>query len=272
MVEFWYGVVSVMLTLYVVMDGFDLGAGALHLFVARTNDERRLVLAAIGPYWDGNEVWLLATGGALFVAFPHVLAAGLSGFYFAIFLVLWCLILRGISIEFRSHVQDAMWRSVWDAGLCVASILLAVFFGAALGNLLRGLPIDTRGWFGLALFTDWSAGAPVGIQLMGADVDALAETARRAAEAGAPLVDLNFGCPAKGAIAGCAGSAILREPKALEAIVSACARAAKVPVTAKIRAGYDDDRLLEDLADRLHQVVRLERGTAGQQLVKDRSQ
>jgi cytochrome d ubiquinol oxidase subunit II len=163
MVEFWYGVVSVMLTLYVVMDGFDLGAGALHLFVARTNDERRLVLAAIGPYWDGNEVWLLATGGALFVAFPHVLAAGLSGFYFAIFLVLWCLILRGISIEFRSHVKDAMWRSVWDAGLCVASILLAVFFGAALGNLLRGLPIDPRGWFGLALFTDWSARPPVGI-------------------------------------------------------------------------------------------------------------
>lgn len=90
--------------------------------------------------------------------------------------------------------------------------------------------------------------APVGIQLMGADVGALAETARRAGEVGAPLVDLNFGCPAKGAIAGCAGSAILREPRALEAIVSACARAAGVPVTAKIRAGYDDDRLLEDLA------------------------
>ena len=91
-------------------------------------------------------------------------------------------------------------------------------------------------------------GAPVGIQLMGADVAALAETARRAAEAGAPLVDLNFGCPAKGAIAGCAGSAILREPTSLEAIVSACSRVAGVPVTAKIRAGYDDDRLLEDLA------------------------
>ncbi len=90
--------------------------------------------------------------------------------------------------------------------------------------------------------------APVGIQLMGADVDALAETARRAGEVGAPLVDLNFGCPAKGAIAGCAGSAILREPKALETIVAACAKATAVPVTAKIRAGYDDDRLLEDLA------------------------
>jgi cytochrome bd ubiquinol oxidase subunit II len=163
MVELWYGVVAVMLTLYVVMDGFDLGAGTLHLFVARTNEERREVLAAIGPYWDGNEVWLLATGGALFVAFPPVLAAGLSGFYFAIFLVLWCLILRGISIEFRSHVADPMWRSLWDAGLSIASGLLALFFGAALGNLLRGLPIDERGWFSLTLFTDFSARAPVGI-------------------------------------------------------------------------------------------------------------
>jgi len=163
MVEFWYGVVAVMLTLYVVMDGFDLGAGTLHLFVARTNEERREVLAAIGPYWDGNEVWLLATGGALFVAFPPVLAAGLSGFYFAIFLVLWCLILRGISIEFRSHVADPIWRALWDAGLTVASSLLAMFFGAALGNLLRGLPIDERGWFSLTLFTDFSARAPVGI-------------------------------------------------------------------------------------------------------------
>src|SRR5437867_161824 len=115
MVELWFAIVAVMLTLYVVLDGFDLGAGALHLLVARTNEERRQVLGAIGPYWDGNEVWLLATGGALFVAFPRVLAAGLSGFYLAIFLVLWCLILRGIAIEFRSHVADPLWRNFWDA-------------------------------------------------------------------------------------------------------------------------------------------------------------
>jgi cytochrome d ubiquinol oxidase subunit II len=163
MVELWFAIVAVMLTLYVVLDGFDLGAGALHLAVARTNQERRQVLAAIGPYWDGNEVWLLATGGALFVAFPKVLAAGLSGFYFAIFLVLWCLILRGIAIEFRSHVADPLWRGFWDVTLAVASALLAVFFGAALGNLLRGLPLRTDGWFGLALFTDFSARSPVGI-------------------------------------------------------------------------------------------------------------
>src|SRR5258706_2484125 len=163
MVELWFGIVTVMLTLYVVLDGFDLGAGALHLLVARSDAERRQVLAAIGPFWDGNEVWLLATGGALFVAFPQVLAAGLSGFYFAIFLVLWCLILRGISIEFRSHVRDPLWRAFWDATLGLASTLLAVFFGAALGNLIRGLPIDERGWFGLALFTNWSGRPPVGI-------------------------------------------------------------------------------------------------------------
>ena len=163
MVELWFAIVAVMLTLYVVLDGFDLGAGALHLLVARTDAERRQVLAAIGPFWDGNEVWLLATGGALFVAFPHVLAAGLSGFYFAIFLLLWCLILRGISIEFRSHVSDPLWRSFWDGTLGLASTLLAVFFGVALGNLLRGLPLDARGWFGLTLFTNFSGRPPVGI-------------------------------------------------------------------------------------------------------------
>jgi cytochrome d ubiquinol oxidase subunit II len=163
MTELWFGIVAVMLTLYVIMDGFDLGAGALHLFVARGNEERRQVLAAIGPYWDANEVWLLATGGALFVAFPKVLASGLSGFYFAIFLVLWCLILRGIAIEFRSHVTAPLWRAAWDSVFAVASILLGVFFGCALGNLLRGLPLNRDGWFHLPLFTDFSARLPVGI-------------------------------------------------------------------------------------------------------------
>jgi cytochrome d ubiquinol oxidase subunit II len=163
MIEIWYAIAALTLTAYVVMDGFDFGAGSLHLFVARTDAERRQVLGAIGPYWDGNEVWLLAAGGALFVAFPRVLASGLSGFYFAIFLVLWLLILRGISIEFRSHVEQPLWRSAWDAGFWLASTLLPVLFGAALGNLVRGLPIDEQGWFSLALFTDFTATAPVGI-------------------------------------------------------------------------------------------------------------
>jgi cytochrome d ubiquinol oxidase subunit II len=161
--EIWYAIVAFMLTAYVVLDGFDFGAGALHLFVARTDTERREVLAAIGPFWDGNEVWLLAAGGALFVGFPRVLASGISGFYFAIFLVLWSLILRGISLEFRSHVRDTVWRQSWDFFFSLASVLLPIFFGAALGNLLRGVPLNAEGWFELDLFTDFSAREPVGI-------------------------------------------------------------------------------------------------------------
>lgn len=163
MLELWYAVVVFMLTAYVVLDGFDLGAGALHLAVARSDAERRQVLAAIGPFWDGNEVWLITAGGALLVGFPRVLASGVSGFYFAIFLVIWCLILRGISIEFRSHVADPLWRSSWDFFFWLPSLLLPVFLGAALGNLLRGLPLNAEGWFALALFTDFSAREPVGM-------------------------------------------------------------------------------------------------------------
>jgi cytochrome d ubiquinol oxidase subunit II len=163
MTELWFAIAALMLAIYVVMDGFDFGAGALHLFVAKTDAERRQVLAAIGPYWDGNEVWLLALGGVLFVAFPPVLASGLSGFYFAIFLVLWTFILRGISLEFRSHVEADIWRSAWDFVFAAASTALPILFGAALGNLLRGLPLDRSGWFSLALFTDFTARSPVGI-------------------------------------------------------------------------------------------------------------
>jgi cytochrome d ubiquinol oxidase subunit II len=162
-IELWFGIVAITLTAYVVMDGFDFGAGALHLFVARTDTERRQVLAAIGPFRDGNEVFLLAAGGTLFLAFPKVLAAGLSGFYLAIFLVLWALILRGIAIEFRSHHTHVLWRAAWDAVFAVASTVLPVLFGAALGNLLRGLPLDQEGWFTLPLFTDFTANGAVGI-------------------------------------------------------------------------------------------------------------
>jgi cytochrome d ubiquinol oxidase subunit II len=148
----WFGIAAVVVALYVVLDGFDFGAGTLHLFVARTDAERRQVLGAIGPFWDGNEVWLLAGGGVLFLAFPRVLAVGLSGFYFAIMLVLWVLILRGISVEFRSHVDDRLWRAFWDGTFWLASSLAPVLFGAALGNLVRGVPIDAEGWFTLSLF------------------------------------------------------------------------------------------------------------------------
>lgn len=161
--ETWFAIVAVMFTAYVVLDGYDLGAGALHLFVARTGEERRHVLAAVGPFWDANEVWLLAAGGALFVAFPRVLAAGLSGFYLAIFLVIWALILRALAVEFRSHVQDALWRRFWDVVFMAASALLAILFGAAIGNVLRGLPLDADGWFELTLFTSFGTTPPVGI-------------------------------------------------------------------------------------------------------------
>jgi len=159
----WFWLVSVMLAIYVVLDGFDFGAGILHLFVAKTNEERREVLGAIGPFWDGNEVWLLAGGGSLFLAFPKVLASGFSGFYLAMWLVVWCLMLRGISIEFRSHVEDSLWRAFWDGTFAVSSILLPVLLGAALGNVLRGVPLDASGYFGMALWTNFRMGPQPGI-------------------------------------------------------------------------------------------------------------
>ncbi len=159
----WFWIVSVMVAIYVVMDGFDFGAGVLHLFVAKTNAERRQVLAAIGPLWDGNEVWLLASGGALFLSFPKVLASGFSGFYLAMCLVVWSLMLRGISIEFRSHVQDLLWRSFWDAAFAAASIALPILLGAALGNVLRGVPLDANGYFEMPRFTSFRTTNPVGI-------------------------------------------------------------------------------------------------------------
>ena len=163
MERLWFWIVSVMVALYAVMDGFDFGAGILHLFVARSNGERRQVLAAIGPWWDGNEVWLLAGGGAMFLAFPKVLAAGFSGFYLAMFLVLWCLVFRGIGLEFRSHVRDAMWRAFWDASFALASTVLPILLGAALGNVIRGVPLDATGYFNIPLFTSFLPGNPVGI-------------------------------------------------------------------------------------------------------------
>lgn len=163
MIELWFWLVSVMIAIYVVMDGFDLGAGALHLWVAKRDTERREVLAAIGPYWDGNEVWLLAAGGALFLAFPRVLGAGFSGFYLAMFFVVWCLLARGCGIEFRSHVAEPLWRAFFDVCFAIASTLLPVLFGAALGNVVRGVPIGRDGTFSIPLFTDFSARGDVGI-------------------------------------------------------------------------------------------------------------
>jgi cytochrome d ubiquinol oxidase subunit II len=159
----WFTLALVMIAIYVVMDGFDFGAGALHLWVARNDRERRQLLAAIGPFWDGNEVWLIAGGGVLFLAFPKVLASSLSGFYLAIMMILWVLILRGISIEFRSHVKDGIWRAFWDGTFAFASLLAPVLFGAALGNLIRGVPLNEDGWFALSLFESFSPRGELGI-------------------------------------------------------------------------------------------------------------
>jgi cytochrome d ubiquinol oxidase subunit II len=163
LVAIWFAFAAVLVAVYVVLDGFDFGAGALSLVVAKTDRERRQVLAAIGPYWDGNEVWLLAAGGVLFLAFPHVLAAGLSGFYLAIFLLLWVLVLRGVSIELRSHLADPMWRQFWDGTFFLASLLAPVLLGAALGNVLRGVPLGAEGWFALPLFASFSPRGELGI-------------------------------------------------------------------------------------------------------------
>ena len=143
----WFWVLGGMLTAYAILDGYDLGVGALHLWVARTNEERRVALNAIGPVWNGNEVWLIAAGGMLVVSFPRVYASGFSGFYLALMIVLWLLILRGVSIEFRGQIDHPLWRSLWDAGFWFGSALLALLLGIALGNVLRGLPVGRDGTF-----------------------------------------------------------------------------------------------------------------------------
>jgi cytochrome d ubiquinol oxidase subunit II len=135
----------------------------VHLFVARTEEERRAVVGSIGPVWDGNEVWLLAGGGTLYFAFPALYASSFSGFYLPLMIVLWLLILRGISIEFRNHIESLVWQPLWDAVFAGASALLAIFFGAALGNVVRGVPLDRSGEFFLPLWTDFTAGKDAGI-------------------------------------------------------------------------------------------------------------
>ena len=163
MATIWFCLVAIMVAMYVLLDGFDLGAGAIHLLVAKTDEERRQVLASIGPVWDGNEVWLIAAGGTLYFAFPALYASGFSGFYLPLMIVLWLLILRGSSIEFRNHIKSAVWDPFWDFLFCGSSLLLAVFFGAALGNVVRGVPLDASGYFFEPLWTNFQLGDETGI-------------------------------------------------------------------------------------------------------------
>ena len=141
----WFILFVVIITGYLILDGFDLGVGIMHLFAARSDEERRLVLNSIGPIWDGNEVWLVLGGGVLFAAFPIVYATMFSGFYEALMLVLLCLILRAVAIEFRSKRESAPWRRGWDFNFSVASAALAFLLGVAFGNIISGVPLDAQG-------------------------------------------------------------------------------------------------------------------------------
>src|ERR1700686_1124048 len=133
----WFCLVAGMITIYVLLDGFDLGAGAIHLLVAKTDEERRQVLASIGPVWDGNEVWLIAAGGTLYFAFPTLYASAFSGFTLLLMIVSWLLIVRGVAIEFRNHIKSAVCAPLWDFLFCASSLLHAFFFGALLGNVVN---------------------------------------------------------------------------------------------------------------------------------------
>jgi cytochrome bd ubiquinol oxidase subunit II len=159
----WFWLVAVMIVGYVVLDGFDLGVGILHLFLPRTESERQASLRSIGPVWDGNEVWLLAGGGTLYFAFPLLYASAFSGFYLPLMIVLWLLVLRGVTLELRNHIDVGVWLSLLDGVFGLSSALLAIFYGAALANVLRGVPLQADGYFFLPLWTNFQPGLHPGI-------------------------------------------------------------------------------------------------------------
>lgn len=140
----WFALLGVLLVGYAILDGFDLGVGILHPFVPKSDKERRILMNSIGPLWDGNEVWLVTFGGAMFAMFPIVYKSVFSGFYTAFMLLLFALIFRAVSMEFRSKMHSQVWRRVWDYGFFVGSSLAALLFGVAVGNVMLGLPLDAR--------------------------------------------------------------------------------------------------------------------------------
>ena len=163
MIALWYGILAFMLTTYIVLDGRNFGVGVLHWIVARNQQERRQVIAAIGPLWSWHEVWLVGTGGVMVMAFPRLMSASFSGCYLALMLILWCLLLRGISIEVGGHMPDRLWQEFWDAVFVFSNVLLSVLFGAAFGNVARGVPLTTDGTFYLPFFTNFGITGTVGL-------------------------------------------------------------------------------------------------------------
>lgn len=152
----WFWAVAYMLVMYVILDGYDLGTGIIHLYAGKSDLKRRIILKTIGPVWDGNEVWLIAAGGTLFFAFPQLYASSFSGFYLPLIIVLWLLMLRGLGIELRHQIDHPMWKTFWDGAFMLGSLLLAVFLGAALGNVVRGVPLQKDGYFFEPLWTSFT--------------------------------------------------------------------------------------------------------------------
>ena len=139
--------VAFMFAMYVMLDGYDLGVATVAALIARDERDRSAAMASIGPFWNGNEVWLIAAAAALFALFPAAYAAAFSGFYLPFIIVLWLLMLRGIALELREHFPSEIWHQFWDAAFAGSSALLIFVFGIALGNLLRGVPLDAAGYF-----------------------------------------------------------------------------------------------------------------------------
>ena len=159
----WFALGAISLTVYVVLDGYDLGTGILHYLAPTTRRERALAMKSIGPVWDGNEVWLLASGATLYLAFPTLYATAISGFYLPVNILLWLLAFRALGIEMKHHLHHPLWDEVWDAAFFAASLLITLFLGVALGNLVRGVSIDPSGKFFAPLWTNFRVGDEVGI-------------------------------------------------------------------------------------------------------------
>ena len=140
---FWYILIAIVLAVFFILDGYDFGAGIIHLFFAKTEKDKEVITKSAGLFWDSNEVWLVAGGGMLFMAFPTFYASVFSGFYLPLIIVLWLMVFRAIGLEFRSHFHYQMWKDIWDASFGVSSLLLALFFGIALGNIVRGVNLGS---------------------------------------------------------------------------------------------------------------------------------